>query len=283
MNDEKQFYIRTIQDEGEPEDGPAQHHSEIYRLVPREQDSIQALEDFLNRGRKPADYTQLENEVEAQRVLQYIKTGINNTFEREAEGGQGAGYDGVAAQSSDEGGEEGESVDGPSRTKRKREKAAAEDSDDEFETRPRPKDFDDEIANIMRKLCSENPEDWKASAEMISSIKREGTFWSRWAAAGLDDTSLVNKIGHLRRSTPRKRRVDRPKESRNDETGAQRVFVCVRGCGFEGEFSVVEAHEQVCEYVFGDQLESDIDSENSESGRKELKCIECIKELENSE
>ena len=91
----------------------------------------------------------------------------------------------------------------------------------------------------------------------------------RWYELSSDEQNLWNKGAQ--------------QQNQAAKSGKEAVYSCVGGCGFEGEFSVVEAHEQVCEYVFGDQLESDIDSENSESGRKELKCIECIKELENSE
>lgn len=43
------------------------------------------------------------------------------------------------------------------------------------------------------------------------------------------------------------------------------LYVCERGCGFEGDHGVVEAHEQVCGYVRGDQWESDMDEEEEEA------------------
>lgn len=42
------------------------------------------------------------------------------------------------------------------------------------------------------------------------------------------------------------------------------VYVCERGCGYEGSHEVVEAHEQVCGYVRGDQWESDMDEDEEE-------------------
>ena len=179
QGEEKQFYIRTTTDGKKPKDARAQDHDEIYQLVPHKQDSIHALEDLLNRSGKPADYPRLENGVEANRVLQFIKTGVDSHFEREAEGGQDAGYDEVAAQSSDQGCEEGDSVGGPSPTKQAH--------------------FQDEIVQMMRKLCGNNPENWTTSAEIMRSFKREGDFWLRWEAAGFDYRQLVNKIHAMRK------------------------------------------------------------------------------------
>jgi hypothetical protein len=54
------------------------------------------------------------------------------------------------------------------------------------------------------------------------------------------------------------------KEGKEEKKGKEPVYVCERGCGFEGEFKGVQAHEQVCGYVRGDQWESDMDSGEEE-------------------
>ena len=46
--------------------------------------------------------------------------------------------------------------------------------------------------------------------------------------------------------------------------GKEAVYVCERGCGFEGDHDTVEKHEQVCGYVRGDQWESDMDEDEEE-------------------
>ena len=78
----KQFYIRTTPDGKKPTDARAQDHDEVYQLVPRQQESIEALEDLLNSCGKPAGYPTLMNKTDAKRVLQNIKTGDDSGMTR---------------------------------------------------------------------------------------------------------------------------------------------------------------------------------------------------------
>ena len=91
-----------------PQTALAEIHEQIYKLVPREQDSIQALEDLLNSSGKPAGYLKLVNKVDAERVLQILRTGDDSRPEGEAE--RGASSQGEVMDSDDEEGEKDETM-----------------------------------------------------------------------------------------------------------------------------------------------------------------------------
>ena len=103
----------------------------------------------------------------------------DNSPEGEAERGQGARYQGNAVDTRDESDKEDDSVGGSAPRKLA--------------------DFDDEIMQIMRKLCGDDPEDWTTRQEVMDLIAGQGSFWSRWQAAGFDKQQVVNKIHALRK------------------------------------------------------------------------------------
>ena len=74
----------------------------------------------------------------------------------------------------------------------------------------------------------------------------------------------AHKKGAVGKAVRKSKCAGKGKEGKEEKKGKEPVYVCERGCGFEGQFSAVQAHEQVCGYVRGDQWESDMDSGEEE-------------------
>ena len=79
-----------------------------------------------------------------------------------------------------------------------------------------------------------------------------------------DDDDVPLKKGRGKGKGKGKDQAGEDKKRGASGKGKEAVYVCERGCGFEGDFGAVEAHEQVCGYVRGDQWESDMDSDEEE-------------------
>ena len=78
------------------------------------------------------------------------------------------------------------------------------------------------------------------------------------------DQEQAHKKGAVGKAVRKSKCAGKGKEGKEEKKGKEPVYVCERGCGFEGQFSAVQAHEQVCGYVRGDQWESDMDSGEEE-------------------
>ena len=101
-------------------------------------------------------------------------------------------------------------------------------------------------------------------AMVISSEDDFATMQPKKSKSIRADQEQAHKKGAVGKAVRKGKGAVKGKEGKEEKKGKEPVYVCERGCGFEGEFKGVQAHEQVCGYVRGDQWESDMDSGEEE-------------------